>query len=67
MKTRQRTGMSLVLELCAYTILTALHLWGGEATTLPYGLLTVAIILRLRRHFRRTRKNRRNSGDTQSS
>jgi hypothetical protein len=32
MKTRRRIGLSLVLELASYTTLTALHLWGGEAT-----------------------------------
>ncbi len=67
MKTYPRNGLSLVLELSAYTSLAALHLMNGEAVTLCYGLLTVAIILRLRRQFRRTRKNRLNSNDSSTS
>ena len=63
MKTRQRIGMSLVLETIAYTSLTALHLSSGEAATLPYCLLVVAVSLRLRQRFRRNRKNRLNSSD----
>ena len=45
MKTRQRTGMSLVLEFLAYTTLTVLHLWGGAAAALPYTFLNVATFL----------------------
>ena len=52
MKTCRRIGPSLVLELVAYTSLTALHLLSGEATTLPYGLLVVALLLKVRRRFR---------------
>ena len=63
MTTRQRTGMSLVLEAIAYTILTALHLFSGEAIALPYSLLVVAVMLRFRRRFRSNRKNRLNSSD----
>ncbi len=67
MKTRRRTGMSLVLELVSYTILTALHLRGGEATTLPYGLLTIAVSLRIYRQFRSNRKNRSDSHDSEKA
>jgi len=67
MKTRQRTGMSLVLELVSYTLLTAFHLWGGSATTLPYSLLMVAIMLRMRWRFRHNRKNPLNSDDSSTS
>ncbi len=69
MKTSRRIGMSLVLELelVSYTILTALHLWGGEATTLPYGLLVIAVSLRIYRLFRRNRKNRSDAHDSEKA
>ena len=63
MKTYPRIGTSLVLELLAYTSLTALHLFSGEAAALPYCLLVIAVSLRLRRRFRGNRKNRLNSSD----
>ncbi len=56
MKTYPRIGMSLVLELLAYTSLAALHLVNGEAATLSYGLLVVAVSLRIYRQFRRNRR-----------
>ena len=44
---------SLVLELIAYTSLAALHAIHGEAVTLSYGLLVIAVSLRIYRLFRR--------------
>ncbi len=64
MKTRRRIGTSLVFELTSYTILAALHLWGGEAAVIPYGLLVVAVSLRIYRQFRSKRKNRSDSHDS---
>ena len=63
MKTYPGMG-SLVLELLAYTSLAALHLLNGEAVTLSYGLLVIAVSLRIYRQFRVNRKNR---SDTQDS
>ncbi len=55
---------SLVLELIAYTSLAALHLVRGEAVTLSYGLLIVAVSLRIYRQFRSERKDRSDSHDS---
>jgi hypothetical protein len=55
---------SLVLELCAYTSLAALHAFHGEAVTLSYGLLVVAVSLRIHRQFRQERKNLSNTRDS---
>ena len=65
MKTYPGTGTSLVLELSAYTILTALH--HGEATALCYGLLVVAVSVRIYRHFRSKRKNSRDTHNSVTS
>ncbi len=67
MKTYPRIGTGLVLELIAYTSLTALHLMNGEAVTLSYSLLVVAVVLRIKRRFRRNRKDRRNSHDSSTT
>ncbi len=63
MKTHSRMR-SLVLELTAYTSLAALHCVNGEAVTLPYGLLVIAVSLRIYRLFRASRKNRSDSLDS---
>ncbi len=55
---------SLVLELMAYTSLAALHAIHGEAVVLPYGLLVIAVSLRIYRQFRHQRKNRSDSHDS---
>ncbi len=67
MKTFPRTGTSLVLELIAYTSLTALHLVNGEAITLSYSLLVVAVMLRIQWRFRQNRKSHRNSPDSSTT
>ena len=67
MTTYPRIGTSLVLELTAYTSLTALHLFSGEATALPYCLLVVVVTLKFRQRFRRNRKNRLNSSDKKTT
>jgi hypothetical protein len=54
----------LVVELLAYTSLVALHAARGEADTLSYGLLVLAVSLRIRRQFRQERKNRVDSHDS---
>ena len=64
MKTYPRIGLSLVLELVAYASLAALHLINGEAVTLSYGLLVIAVSLRIYRHFRVNRKSRSDSHDS---
>jgi hypothetical protein len=53
----------LVVELLAYTSLVALHAIRGEADALSYGLLVLAVSLRIYRRFRRNRKNRSDSHD----
>ncbi len=55
---------SLVLELIAYTSLAALHAFHGEAVTPSYGLLVLAVSLRIYRQFRRERKNWKDSHDS---
>jgi hypothetical protein len=55
---------SLVLELMAYTSLGVLHLLRGEADTLSYGLLVLAVSLRIHRQFRHERKSWTDSHDS---
>ncbi len=57
-------SLVLGLELTAYTSLAALHAVHGEAVTLPYGLLVIAVSLRIYRLFRHNRKNRSDSLDS---
>ena len=59
-----RIGLSLVFEFLGYFSLAAFHCVNGEAVTLSYGLLVIAVSLRIYRQFRNDRKNRSDAQDS---